>query len=354
MRTLSKSAIVTCVALLCQANLGLSQAASLDDSHNTANAIQLEHDHPDSWRNFAPELPKALDRVPEFDPETGLHVKEIEPGLFFVTDGIYQSAFLVTPDGIVVFDAPPSLADRLRLTIASVAPEIAITHLVMSHGHTDHVGGTSVFADIPELVVISAAEVSQNLKRRAHPGILLPNKTFEDGLNFTVGGTPIELKTAHYHAEDQDVIIYLPNQKFVMAIDTITPGEAPFMNFGATVDVGAYLASFDNFLTYDFEHFLSGHVSILGTRDDVIKARDYAIDVRDSVIGMMPTFNDRVMTTLGAFEFKNANLAYRHAIETVRDECANAIIDKWQDELSVVDVWAASHCEYTVLYYVMH
>jgi len=26
-----------------------------------------------------------------------------------------------------------------------------------------------------------------------------------------------------------------------MAVDTITPGEIPFMNFGATMDIGEYL-----------------------------------------------------------------------------------------------------------------
>ena len=75
----------------------------------------------------------------------------------------------------------------------------------------------------------------------------------------------------------------LPDQKFLMAIDTITPGEVLFMNFGATSDVQAYLKAFDMFLRYEFDHFLSGHVSVLGTRDDVIMNRDYAYDVRNTV-----------------------------------------------------------------------
>ena len=30
------------------------------------------------------------------------------------------------------------------------------------------------------------------------------------------------------------------------------------------------------------------------------------------------------------------------------------IIARWKDRLSVVDVWADSHCEAMVLYYIMH
>jgi hypothetical protein len=33
----------------------------------------------------------------------------VERNLYWVTDGVYNSAFLTTDDGVVVFDAPPSI-----------------------------------------------------------------------------------------------------------------------------------------------------------------------------------------------------------------------------------------------------
>jgi hypothetical protein len=165
----------------------------------------------------------------------------------------------------------------------------------------------------------------------------------------TIGGVKIELKTAKFHAEDTDVTIFLPKEKFLMAIETITPGEAPFMNLGATSDINAYFGIFETLLAYDFDHFLSGHVSVLGNRQDVIIARDYAFDVRDTVFGLMPTFNDRLMEGLTAVEFQNANLAYRYAIEGIRDDCAGRVIGRWKSQLSVADLWADSHCETTLL-----
>jgi hypothetical protein len=69
---------------------------------------------------------------------------------------------------------------------------------------------------------------------------------------------------------------------------------------------------------------------------------------------MMPSFNDRMMEGLQAVRFENANLAYRYAMEGIRDDCAAQIIDRWETTLSVVDLWADSHCETTLLYAIMH
>jgi hypothetical protein len=149
-------------------------------------------------------------------------------------------------------------------------------------------------------------------------------------------------------------MIYLPDQKFLMAVDTITPGEAPFMNFGATSNLQGYMESFETFLSYDFEHFLSGHVSVLGNRQDVETARDYAFDVRDTVGDLWPGFMDRFMANMELTEFQHGNLAYRMTMEQIRDDCAGQIVDRWEGTLSVVDLWAESHCETVVLHSIMH
>jgi hypothetical protein len=38
--------------------------------------------------------------------EQGYYVGRVERNLYWVTDGVYQSAFLATGDGVVLFDAP--------------------------------------------------------------------------------------------------------------------------------------------------------------------------------------------------------------------------------------------------------
>jgi glyoxylase-like metal-dependent hydrolase (beta-lactamase superfamily II) len=321
---------------------------------DTANAVSLDPDAPNSYLVFAPELDKTLARMPQLDPVTGLHVKEVKPGLIYVTDGIYQSAFVRTGQGVIVFDAPPSFAHKLPGVISRHAGDETVKYLLYSHSHADHVGGSTAFEGIPGLRVVAPAPVADALEREGHPDILAPNETFEDEYSFSLGREVVEIKTAHFHSENTDAIIYLPKQKFIVAVDTITPGEVPFMNFGATSRLGGYVDFFDELLRYDFDTILSGHVSILGTREDVIVNRDYVRDVRDTAMKGMAEFLPIYERTFAAFDHKNGNLAYRVAIENVRRDCAAQIIDRWKRKLSVVDVWAHSHCETVILYAIMH
>ena len=38
--------------------------------------------------------------------DQGYYVGRVERNLYWVTDGVYQAAFLTTADGVVLFDAP--------------------------------------------------------------------------------------------------------------------------------------------------------------------------------------------------------------------------------------------------------
>ena len=45
--------------------------------------------------------------------EHGYHVWQVERNLYAVTDNVYMSAFLTTPDGVVIFDAPPNIGHNI-------------------------------------------------------------------------------------------------------------------------------------------------------------------------------------------------------------------------------------------------
>jgi glyoxylase-like metal-dependent hydrolase (beta-lactamase superfamily II) len=84
--------------------------------------------------------------------EQGYYVGQVERNLFYVTDGVYQSAFLATQDGVVVFDAPPSIGHNIRRAVDEIAAaegvSNTVTHLVYSHHHADHGGAASLFEDV--------------------------------------------------------------------------------------------------------------------------------------------------------------------------------------------------------------
>jgi glyoxylase-like metal-dependent hydrolase (beta-lactamase superfamily II) len=344
------------LALRLAACLGLAcaPAAAEPVARDTANAVSLDPGAPNSYRTFAPELPATVARFPQIDPALGLHVREAKPGLFFVTDGVYQSAFVRTGDGVIVIDAPPSFAAKLPGVIAARVPDEPIRYLLYSHGHADHVGGASAFAGVRGLRVVAPTAVAAALARGNHRGILPPNLTYDQAYSFSLGRESVRLRTANFHAETVDAIIHMPARRFVVAVDTITPGEVPFMNFGATARLNGYLALFDEILRYDFDTILSGHTSVLGTRDDVMVTRDYVRDVHDTVRTAMAQMGPGYQSAFETLGRRNGNLAYRYALEQVRRTCARQIIDRWSDRLSVVDVWADSHCETAILHAIMH
>src|SRR5713101_9238712 len=107
-----------------------------------------------------PATPGPADALPDYAPvpkssvgpgvnEQGYHVGRVERNLYWVTDGVYQAAFLTTPDGVVLFDAPPSIGGNLQRAVDEIAAANGgpntVTHLVYSHHHADHAGAASLF-----------------------------------------------------------------------------------------------------------------------------------------------------------------------------------------------------------------
>src|ERR1700755_356043 len=104
--------------------------------------------------------PAAGDGLPDYAPipssargvalnDQGYYVGRVERNLYWVTDGVYQSALLATPDGVVLFDAPPSIGPNLRRAVDEIAAaegvRNTVTHLVYSHHHADHAGAAALF-----------------------------------------------------------------------------------------------------------------------------------------------------------------------------------------------------------------
>jgi alkyl sulfatase BDS1-like metallo-beta-lactamase superfamily hydrolase len=84
----------------------------------------------------------------------GYLVEEIRDGLFWVTDGAYNTIFLVTDEGVVAVDAPPTIGKNYLKAISEVTDK-PITHVIYSHAHIDHIGAAGMF---PKNAVIIAQE----------------------------------------------------------------------------------------------------------------------------------------------------------------------------------------------------
>jgi hypothetical protein len=56
--------------------------------------------------------------VPAIPTEKGYFVQEIQGGLYWVTDGLYNTMFLVSSQGVIAVDPLPNLGERYLKAIA--------------------------------------------------------------------------------------------------------------------------------------------------------------------------------------------------------------------------------------------
>src|SRR5690242_21082482 len=96
-----------------------------------------------SLPDFAPVPATAFGPAPN---EQGYYVGQVDRNLYWVTDGVYQAAFLTTRDGVVLFDAPPSIGHNLQRAIDEIVGANGmsnkVNYLVHSHHHADHAGAS--------------------------------------------------------------------------------------------------------------------------------------------------------------------------------------------------------------------
>ena len=77
-------------------------------------------------------------------PAKGYLVQEIRGGLYWLTDGAYQTMFMVTDKGVVVVDAPPTIGNNYLKAISEVTNK-PVTYVIYSHAHLDHIGSANIF-----------------------------------------------------------------------------------------------------------------------------------------------------------------------------------------------------------------
>src|SRR5215510_12024542 len=127
---------------------------------------------------------------PTISPEKGYVVQEIRDGLYWVSDGAYNTMFLVTPEGVAAVDAPPTLGAKYLQAISEVTSK-PVVYLIYSHEHTDHIGAAYLF---PKTVkIVAQKETAAILASRKDPRRPLPTITFEKNLTLKLGAQSLDL-----------------------------------------------------------------------------------------------------------------------------------------------------------------
>jgi glyoxylase-like metal-dependent hydrolase (beta-lactamase superfamily II) len=301
--------------------------------------------------DYRPLLPQVQARAYPIDRAKGYVVKALKPGVFLVTDGVYQVMFAPTGKGVVLFDAPGSLAPHLVGAVAEVTPE-PIKILVYSHAHVDHIGGAgTLLRQLPGLQIVAEQGVADFLREVRDPDRPIPTRTFRRHETLTLGSLKADLQVGHWHSATGDLMIELPQARVLMAVDVFSPGSVPFMGLDLTQDMHEYLKVFDQILARDWDVLVGGHLNNPATRDDVRQMKAYVDDVYVTAARLDQAGDPGLFTrAVGKYGPENLYAAGGVVIDQEIDQCARELVSRWSGQLNNVDVEAPSQCRTALIY----
>jgi glyoxylase-like metal-dependent hydrolase (beta-lactamase superfamily II) len=287
----------------------------------------------DALPDYAPVPPPSLGVALN---DQGYYVGRVERNLYWVTDGVYQSAFLATRDGVVLLDAPPSIGGNLRRAVDEIAAaegvSNTVTHLVYSHHHADHAGAAFLFRDA---VLVGHEETRRLLLRDGDPARPAPGVTFADRYTLEAGGERIVLAWHGSNHSPDNIYIHFPDHDTLMLIDIVNAGWVPIYNLNLSEDVPGYIGAPQLALDYPWRHLISGHLGRLATRDDVAVHQQYIADIeassRDALASVDPV-------PFYVHYGENAWAGVKAHLDAVTDRAAAPVIAKYTGVLAAADI----------------
>ncbi len=261
-----------------------------------------------------------------------------------------NAGFVVTPEGVVVFDAlgTPGLGRRLRELIATITP-LPIRHVVVSHYHADHVYGLQgladadvpIWADVASKDYLASAAPQARLDERreslkpwvdARTRILPPTQWVEGEARFTLGDQTFRLLSAGPAHSSEDLMMVVEPEGVLFVGDLMFTGRIPFV---ADADVSAWIKAIDRVLTSKPRFVIGGHgpasddalADLSLTRDYLIFLRDQMTAAFDQGLDFEEAYGEvdwSRFSSLPAFNVANRRNAYQTWLNVEREALSGA------------------------------
>jgi len=207
------------------------------------------------------------------------------------TDSVYvfrygfdQSMFVVTPDGVIATDPIGYLRPLAVKTYIEEIRKVTdkpIKYVIYSHHHYDHIAGGKPFKDLGA-TFIAHQRAKQHLEETKNPDVVIPDLVVDDnGGTVELGGTTLKLVFVGRSHSDNSLVMFLPKEKLIFAVDTIRIRSVQFRNMPDTFPL-EFEESIKKTLALDWDRMIPGHPGPggrLGTKDDARDVLGYLQDV---------------------------------------------------------------------------
>src|SRR2546427_5236672 len=186
--------------------------------------------------------------------------------------GNHQAMFVVTKAGVIATDpigyGRPQMVKTYIEEIKKVSDQ-PIKYLVYSHHHNDHISGGQPFKDAGATIV-AHRRAKERLARLKDPATPLPDEVFDKKRTLKLGGTTLELSYLGLNHSDSTIVMRLPKEKILFAVDFLPVGSVPGRGMIDFYPLEAE-QSINQVLAMDWERLIPGHPGPgdrLGTKQD--------------------------------------------------------------------------------------
>jgi len=328
--------------------LSILQFHSLQQQHyhNAIAKQQVNNETTSSTSNNNTNVTKTT-AIPEnarglaIPQDKGYLIQELGDNLYFLTNGVYNTMFMVTDEGVIAVDAPQAIGDNYLKAIAEVTDK-PVKYVVYSHSHADHIGAANIFPD--NATYIAHEDTAAQLRLANDSNRPIPTVTFTDSYELQSGNQSLQLDYSGINHEAGNIFIYAPAQKTLMLVDVVYPGWIVFDGLAGSENVTGFIQAHDIALNnYEFENFVGGHVTRLGTPQDIITQKQFVSDLKAAAQTGLNNVNfSAVAQEVGGFS--NPWLVTKTYLDTVAEQCTNIMKDKWKDRLGGVNEFLLDNC----------
>jgi glyoxylase-like metal-dependent hydrolase (beta-lactamase superfamily II) len=196
------------------------------------------------------------------------------------TDNVYifrygnaQAMFVVTSAGVIATDPIGYGRPQAVTTYVDEIKKVTnqpIRYVIYSHNHFDHIAGGKPFKDAGA-TFIAHKRAKERLEQIKDPHTVLPDEMVDNQRTITLGGTTLELTHVGPNHSDNSLVMLLPKEKIIFAVDFMPVGSLPGRGMIDSYPL-EWEDSIKKVLAMDWERLIPGHPGPggrLGTKKDV-------------------------------------------------------------------------------------